>query len=331
MGSISYKNRYANAIVIWVIMILNSSFFSTSFSTSTNKTAHISPGTLDDYLYNLSSKSIANSDVLYNISLPANFSGMEVSILRLRSSTLWARGANFSSFDIPPRIITMPYVKRIAIMYENLGNMSSYFYDLPGFKFLTPVVGLVIYDATDVEGRTSPKRLNIALMGKPIRVSYDHIQVPRGRNSSLLKCVRFEPTSGLVELSDTVSHGVCSSKGPGHFAIALPAVNSTTFSPSPSPSPSFSPLPSPLRRGRRKLWPWTWWVVGISAGVAGLILAVSISILGYKAFATRKLRRMESKSEKAESLDARWIGNSKLPWASMTRTQAVNLETDSIP
>ncbi|KAJ8427383.1 hypothetical protein Cgig2_000512 [Carnegiea gigantea] len=261
----------------------------------------------------------------------ANFSGMEVSVLRLRSSTLWARGANFGSFDIPPRIITMPYVKRLAIMYENLGNLSSHYYDLPGFKFLTAVVGLVIYDATDVSETKSPKRLNIALMGKSIRVRFDHVQVPKGRNSSLLKCIRFEPTSGPVELSDVVSHGVCSSKGLGHFAIAIPIVNSTTLSPPHSPSPSPSPLASPTRRARRRLQPWTWWVVGISAGVVGFILVVSISIPGYRAFASRKIRRMESKSEKAESLDTRWIGDSKLPWATMTRTQAVNLETDSVP
>ncbi|XP_021760233.1 uncharacterized protein LOC110725069 [Chenopodium quinoa] len=340
-------NWYAIS-TIWVIMILNLSIFS-SFSLAINNITHISdnnPTYLDDYLYNYSTKSLPkkpHTGVLYNISLPANFSDMKVSVLRLRRSALWSKGVNSSNFDIPPKITTIPYVKRLEIMYENLGNLSSHYYELPGYTFLTKVIGLAVYNASDSSEGTSSKRLNITLLvGESIKVKFSQGEVLlQGRNSSdvknkLKKCVRFDPLSGLVELRDMLRPNVCLSQGVGHFAIAMPKVNDS-ISPSPlsPPLPRLSPLfPTSLghkRRERKKIIAlWVWWVVGFAGGLVGLMLLASCLVLGYKTYCSRKIQSMERTSEKSESLNTKWIGNSKFPLAPVSRTQAV-LENDFAP
>ncbi|PHT96925.1 Folate-biopterin transporter 1, chloroplastic [Capsicum chinense] len=57
---------------------------------------------------------------------------MKLSLVRLRSRTLWENGANFSGFSIPPRTISVPYVKRINILYNDLGNLSSHYFNISG-------------------------------------------------------------------------------------------------------------------------------------------------------------------------------------------------------
>ncbi|KNA08204.1 hypothetical protein SOVF_164640 [Spinacia oleracea] len=230
-------------------------------------------------------------------------------------------------------------------MYENLGNLSSHYYELPGYTFLTKVIGFAVYDASGSSGEKRSKRLNITLIGEPIKVKFSkgELLLSQGRNNSnvknnkVKKCVRFDPLNGLVELGDMLRPNVCLSQGVGHFAIAMPKVNDSTPPPpppSPLPSPPSPLLPSSLgRRDKRKkkiIALWVWWVVGFAAGFVGLMLLVVCIVLGYKIISSRKFKRMERMSEKSESLDTTWIGNSKLPLAPVTRTQAV-LENDFAP
>ncbi|PHT81492.1 hypothetical protein T459_14507 [Capsicum annuum] len=67
---------------------------------------------------------------LYNASVPSSLAGMKLSLVRLRSRTLWEKGANFSGFSIPPRTIPVPYVKRINILYNDLGNLFSHYFNI---------------------------------------------------------------------------------------------------------------------------------------------------------------------------------------------------------
>ncbi|KAJ6320265.1 hypothetical protein OIU77_010427 [Salix suchowensis] len=83
------------------------------------------------------------------VPLPANFSGMEVSVVRLRSGHFWERGVNFSSFYIPPRVTPFPFVKRLSIVYQNLGNWSTLYYRVPDYSLVAPVVGFMAYDASN--------------------------------------------------------------------------------------------------------------------------------------------------------------------------------------
>ncbi|KAL9234519.1 hypothetical protein vseg_009383 [Gypsophila vaccaria] len=240
---------------------------------------------------------------------------------------MWAKGANYSIFDIPPRVITMPYVKRLAIMYSNLGNLSNHYYDLPGYTILTSVIGFAIYDATNLTGDTNPQRLNISIAGEPIKVRFpnDQMKVSQKNNETKMKCVRFDPINGLVVLSDMISPNVCITRALGQFAIAMPSINVPQTQPSPSPLPLLS-----KGRKRRESEVWKWWVIGIGVGLLVLMLSITGSVLCYNAFRARKIAKMERKAEKSEALDTIWIGTSKMPSASVTRTRAM-LENDFAP
>ncbi|KAG5249398.1 atpob [Salix suchowensis] len=132
--------------IIWLALSLCLSPFvrcSDSFTTDT----------LDTFLQDSAFKSLAHqwphTGALYKGLIPVNLSGMEVSIVRIRSRTLWNIGANFSNFQIPSRTMTSPHVKRLAIVYQDLGNWSSYYYSAPGYSMITPVVGFMVFNASN--------------------------------------------------------------------------------------------------------------------------------------------------------------------------------------
>ncbi|KAJ8444743.1 hypothetical protein Cgig2_030417 [Carnegiea gigantea] len=288
---------------------------------------------LDDDGFLLENKLISQkvrTGVIYNISLPSNFSDMEVSILRQRGSKLWDQGANFSYIDVPPRVLTLPYVRRVGIICENFRNWSSHYHELPGYTFVTAIVGIAMYDATDLSGKTKAQRLNIETRGEPVTIKFRDIRVPKGGNTSDLTCVMFSPSNGDVELSNMTRPNVCSWRDLGHFGIAMPGIIAPV-APPPSPSPPRGRRGSPRRKRRKDQSEWKWWVIGFAAGLAALGLLVLISVVCYTTFASGKIKKMERRAEKSESLGTIWIGNSRMPSASMTRTQASNLENDSTP
>ncbi|GAB4844554.1 hypothetical protein Ancab_037936 [Ancistrocladus abbreviatus] len=292
--------------VIWVFISFAS--FSLAFIAR-------DPRSLDDFMDNYTSTVLSKhrTDVIYNISPPSNFSGMEVSVVRLRSSTFWARGANFSYFDIPPKVVVRPYVKRLAIVYENLGNWSSSYYELPGYTFLTPVIGFRALDASS-STRSMNRKLHLTVYGDPIGILFPLLQLTQ--KSETVKCVRFDP-GGSMELSHVVRPNLCTTRAQGHFSIAVPRRI-------PPPSPASPPSPPSSRRVELR----EWWVIGFVAGLIVLIvLSVTIAMC-CKAFGSKKIREMEKQTNKAESLSTTWIGSSKMPSAIMTRTQAI-LELDS--
>ncbi|XP_059636107.1 uncharacterized protein LOC132278332 [Cornus florida] len=290
------KSRYIIPVVFYVLLLLLQLVLAMD---------RYNPDSLNvfvhDYAYNAIVK--PHTGTLYNISLPANFSGMEVSIVQLRSRNFWTIGANFSSFQIPPRIVPMPLVKRLAIVYQNLGNWSNYYYSVPNYTLVTSVVGFMTYNAWNSSTRDNAV-LQLSIMGDPILVHFPRISEPKGENVTM-KCVRFG-TDGSVEFSNMTLPNACIARGQGHFSIVVPSSS------------------------EKKQRFWKWWVVGFGVGLVGLVLGCLGGLLIYKLVKMKRLGEMEKQSEKSEALETRWIGMSKMPSASGIRTQPV-LENDYVP
>lgn len=264
------------------------------------------PESLDASIYNYAMETLAKrrTGTLLNVSLPANFSGIRASVIRLRSSTLWDRGANFESFYIPTRVVTFPFVRRIAIVYHNLGNWSSYYYKVPGYTLVTPVVGFMAYDASNLS-TSANGTLKFIVLDSPIVVSFPNSTIAELKHGNAeAKCVKLSD-GGLVEFRN-LTEGRCVTQGDGHFSIAIPSPES------------------------KKKKSWARWVIGFGAGFIGLILVVLIIIIACKIVRSEKMRKMEEESEKGVAFDTKWIGRSKMPSASMVRTQPV-LEHGEIP
>ncbi|KAE8703658.1 GDSL esterase/lipase [Hibiscus syriacus] len=245
--------------------------------------------------------------ILRRVSLPSNFSGMEVSVNRLRSGSLWGRGVDSKYVKIPPSVRTLPYVKRLAIVYDNLGNWSSEYYQVPGYSFVSPVVGFKLYDNTDLTTLTD-RNLTLIVTGKPISIRFPYLET-KEKNVTGLKCVGFGK-NGSVEFKNMTKRNVCVTEKAGHFCVAIP-----------------TPKPKPEEKGRV----WKWWVIGFAIGVVGLAVLVSVGVVTLKWWRERKIKDMEEESDSSVALDTFWVrGGHKMPFASMIRTQAA-IEHDYVP
>ncbi|XP_049393737.1 uncharacterized protein LOC125858067 [Solanum stenotomum] len=295
MGSNNNNNNICNVIPLmsWLLLLLLSSL---------NVARGLDRDSLDSYIHEYSIKNMSKryTGKLYDIPLPTNFSGMESSIVRFRSSSFWRRGANFSFFKIPHRVLPWPFVKRFDIIYENLGNLSSKYYDVTNYTFVTPVIGFLAYDAR--RSRENYGMVELNTMENHILIHFP----PNNDYNKNVKCVRFVK-NGTIEFSNVTMNNTCMSRGQGHFAIVVPS------------------LKPEEEKGK-----WKWWVIGFGVGIVGLILLIVMGILIYKCVRLKKRGNMERQSEKSEALDDVWVGNSRMPSASGIRTQPV-LENSYVP
>ncbi|KAF5947205.1 hypothetical protein HYC85_013162 [Camellia sinensis] len=246
---------------------------------------------LDVLLQDLAFKALLqhrpHTGALYKASLPANLAGMEISVVRLRSKTLWNRGANFSYIHIPLRsTLPMPHVKRILIVYTDLGNWSSYYYKIPGYSLVSSVVGFMAYDASNVSSNGVTK-ISLDTTGKPMEIRFRDLTFPQDRIRR--RCAMFS-ADGMVYLSDLSTENVCSSRNQGYFSIVAPLKRKKTV---------------------RK---------GFVLGFVGVVLVCVVGIVVVKFVAAKKIHKMEREAGEGEELETIWIGTSKMFSAAVTRT-----------
>ena len=289
----------------WNIIFLVLTLYFCSFVNSSDNFATDSlDASLQDFAFKTLIHHRPHTGALYKAVLPANLSSIEVSIVRLRSKRLWNRGANFSSIHIPSRTMSVPHVKRLAIVYQNLGNWSSHYYGVPGYSLITPVVGFMVFDASNNASAKSIRKLNLNTTGKPILIHFPNLTLPEGMISKK-RCVAFNG-NGTFYLSEMSLPGICSSGDQGHFSVAIPVES---------------------KQKRR----WYLWVVGgFVLGIPGILLTGYAGMVSVRILKTKKIQVMERQSDEDLILESRWVGSSKMPSAAVTRTQPV-LENEGVP
>ncbi|KAI4307765.1 hypothetical protein L6164_030914 [Bauhinia variegata] len=253
--------------------------------------------------------------VPYDGQVPSNLTGIKVSALRLRSSSLRNRGVrSYKEFQIPIRVVEQPYVERLVLVYHNLGNWSEEFYPLPGYSYLAPVFGLLAYSAADLSATDLPE-LDIRASDKPILIKFSDMKpAPSG---SIAKCVHFD-LHGSVQF-DKPSHGnVCSTSQQGHFSIVVE-----------SNSPAAG---AGVEDGGKKNKSWVWIIVGCLVG--GIVLLIILALLVARVRKSQrgtKIQQMKwAEDNDSETLEMTSIGGTKAPLAVGTRTQPI-IEEDYIP
>ncbi|CAI0414794.1 unnamed protein product [Linum tenue] len=247
-----------------------------------------------------------HTGALYQALLPSNLSGIRVSVVRLRSRRLWNLGANFSNFRIPPRTMPMPHVKRLAIVYQDLGNRSSEYYSVEGYSFLAPVVGFQVFDVSNISARNMIRKISLDTGEKSVAVNF-----PGGRikERSGAQCIVFG-SDGSFDLREMEELDACYVKDQGHFSVVVPEEG--------------------FHRKEKKLW-FLWMVVGIVVGMAGLVLVAYFGfLLSKKLLKTKKIQVMERQADEDLVLQTVWIRSSKMPSAAVTRTQPT-IETGYFP
>jgi hypothetical protein len=280
-------------------------------------------GILQEYAFKALTK--PRTGIIYDAPVPSNLSGMKVEAVRLKSGSLWNRGMLYKEFQIPSGVLEQVYVQRLVLVYQNLGNWSSLYYNKPGFDLVAPVLGLLAYDASNLSA-INPQELQIVATKQPISIRF-----PEVREGLTPICISFY-SNGSVSLSNASSSNVCSTNYQGHFSLIVE-------SPVPPPTPSPAPVPeytSPAQpplvpvRAKKKISN-TWKIVlGIALGSVALI--ASLILLGFgmvKYNQTSKIARMEHQADQGESLQTTSVGSSRAPAAGGTRTQPM-LENEYI-
>ncbi|KAF7844240.1 plant/F17O14-7 protein [Senna tora] len=238
--------------------------------------------------------------------------GIEVSIIRFRTSSFWSRGFNHTFLYFPPRIIPLPNVKRMAIVCSNLGNWSSLYFNVPNHTITSPILGFQIYvsSATTLIRPKKMKKMNLSFRGDPITIRFPQIDPKDVETPFTPICAKFGE-NGSIELSNMSMPYVCvtSSQSQGHYALVVPKAKDI----------------------KRENDVGIWWVVGLGLGIIVGLVVLGFGFVGaYKMVKKRWIGKLERNSQRNVPFDTFWVGESKMPSASMTRTQAV-LENEYPP
>ncbi|KAF4388642.1 hypothetical protein G4B88_018919 [Cannabis sativa] len=285
---------------------------------------------LQDYAYRALVR--PKTGTVYDGNVPTNLTGIKISALRLRSGSLYRKGVKYKEFNIPPGVFETPYVKRLVLVYQNLGNRSSTFYNLSGYSYLTPVLGLLAYDGSNLEAKNL-QELDIRVTGNPISIRFSNVSPAPSRETA--KCVWFD-LKGVPTFSNVISDNVCSTDQQGHFSIVTESIAPSPAPTSPVPTPGFQPpseIPAPKgeENNKGKSNSKVWIIVGsVVGGVALLGLLALLLLWGQKFQQKKKMQQMERAAEVGEALHMTPIGNTKAPAATVTRTQPV-LESEYVP
>lgn len=227
----------------------------------------------------------------------------------------------YKEFQIPVGVVEQPFVERLVLVYQNLGSFSARYYNLSGYMYLAPVLGLLAYDASNLSA-TNLRELDIKASGQPISIRFSDVKpFPAGSSA---KCVSIN-LQGSLNFSNVLSENTCTTFQQGHFSIVIESI-------APSPAPAAPPTETPIihhkgKKNKSKVW------IIVGSIVGGLILMFLLGLLivcvsKYKR--KKKMQQMERATEVGEALQMTKVGSTKAPAATVTRTQPT-LETEYRP
>ncbi|KAL9316437.1 hypothetical protein ACSQ67_017438 [Phaseolus vulgaris] len=271
----------------------------------------VSARLLDVHLQDLAFKALfrPRTGVSYDAQVPTNLTGIKVSAMRLKSGSLRTRGVlSYKEFEIPVGVVENPYVERLVLVYQNLGNWSDTFYPLPGYSYLTPVLGLLAYNGENLSASVSHE-LDIKTSDKPVLVHFPNVKpVPMG---VLVKCVYFD-LHGSVHFDILLPGNVCSTVQQGHFSIVA-------GSKTPSPAPYGFGKVQFGEKNQKKLKSVLW--IG---GILLLMIILGLLVVGVRRHKKgSRVQKLDCVAENNEILDVTSIGDIKVPFAFGTRTRPV--------
>ncbi|XP_071687631.1 uncharacterized protein [Rutidosis leptorrhynchoides] len=277
-----------------------------------------SPRFLDSQLQDYAFRSFVThrtiTGKIYGGNVASTLTGITVSAVRLRSGALIRKGYfGYKEFNIPVGVFLTPYVTRVVLVYQNLGNWSKDYYPLPGYLFLTPVVGILAYNASYFPAKRLPE-LNLRSSENPIMIKFESFGVLA--NGVVPKCVSFD-LFGEIEFDHVVNGSVCLTVKEGHFGVVVEES---------APAPE-NGLEEPIAVGSGGGDVGNggeWWVGGVVGGgvMAGTVVMVMVWVVR-----RWRLQRMEGKMECAAEggapLSVAAVGNVMVPVAMQTRTKPI--------
>lgn len=94
------------------------------FNAQSTNSARALDALLQDYAYR--AFVLPRTGIPYDGIVPSNLTGIKIAAMRLRSGSLKSRGVRmYKEFGIPEGVVVRPYVERVVLVYQNLGNWSG--------------------------------------------------------------------------------------------------------------------------------------------------------------------------------------------------------------
>ncbi|XP_040985661.1 uncharacterized protein LOC121233949 [Juglans microcarpa x Juglans regia] len=266
------------------------------------KSAHLLDLYIRDYTFKAYDQHFGTG-ILHTLHLPSNLSGIRVDMVRFRCGSLRRYGAQVKEFHLDIGVTVHPCVERVMIVRQNLGyNWSSTFYakyDISGYQLVSPVLGLLAYNAGSNMNFSNPFELGILAGEKPITVDFSNTTKLAKIQGNSPYCASFE-SDGKVTLANQVSPYVCVAKRHGHFGLVIE---------------------TPPEQLRTKISRWKV-VVGSSVGAAlgAFLLGLLLLALFVKVKKKSRMEEMERRAYEEEALQVSMVGHVRAPTAAVTRT-----------
>ncbi|XWS49005.1 hypothetical protein CRYUN_Cryun13aG0126300 [Craigia yunnanensis] len=241
--------------------------------------------------------------IVHTVHLPANFSGIKVDTARFRCGSLHRYGAHVKEFHLGSGVTVQPCAKRVMVVRQNLGyNWSSLYYvnyDLSGYQLVSPVLGLLAYNASSDVSFGNPFQLGILARKKPIKIDFSNITKASNMTGIRPLCASFE--EGKVTLKNQVSPNVCVATSHGHFGLVIESPPSLAV--------------------RKKISRWKM-AVGSSIGAAlgAFLLGLLLVAMFVKVKKKARMEELERRAYEEEALQVSMVGHIRASTASITRT-----------
>ncbi|KAK1564575.1 hypothetical protein Q3G72_006127 [Acer saccharum] len=269
------------------------------------KSARVLDLVIRDYTF----KSFNNhfrTGTFHDVNLPANLSGIEVDTARFRCGSLRRYGARVKEFHLGIGITVQPCVERVMVVRQNLGhNWSSIYYanyDLSGYQLVSPVLGLLAYNAGSGVNFNNRFELGILANEKPITIDFRNMTTVTNVSGIKTLCANFQK-DGKVILTNQVSSYVCVATRHGHFGLVTEV------------------SPPPEQVVKRKISRWKL-VVGTTVGsaVGAFLLGLLLVAMFVKVKKKARMEELERRAYEEEALQVSMVGHIRAPTASVTRT-----------
>ncbi|CAH9115551.1 unnamed protein product [Cuscuta epithymum] len=280
-----------------------------SFASTKCQPIRSSPRLLDllirDYTFQSYHHRPFKTGKLRPIRLPANFTDIVVNSVRFRCGSLGRYGAHVKEFRISPGSTFQHCSKRLLLVTQRLGSKWSNMYydnfDLSGYTLISPVLGLLAYNATNNnhnvnnnDNSRAPFEVEIIQMvheQQPITIDFSYTPLTGSSSETIPLCAIFGH-DGKVKLANMVSgdHGrVCVAQQMGHFGLVIE-----------------SPL-MPLKDKKVRRWRM---VIGSSIGVALGAFLIGLLLVAIFVKAKNKARKEElvRRAYEEEALQVSMVG-----------------------
>ncbi|CAF2038967.1 hypothetical protein BRARA_I01202 [Brassica rapa] len=318
---------------------------STSTSSTTQEPFKESSRLLDlllrDYILNSFKNQhySVKTGVVRHIHLPSNYSGINLDAVRFRCGSFRRYGAQLQEFHIGVGAILEPCGERLVLVRQILGsNWSDIYYknyDLSGYRLVSPVLGLLVYNALNdvVLGNNFRSSYQISLLldnaKDPSTVDFGNISGPSMVERTFLNkpmCAAFG-LDGKVTFAGEVKPYVCAVKTNGHFGLVV----------TDDQDSSKSAGGGEKEMKKEKIGRWRSVVGGLIGSVTvgivllGLVMAATV-VTAKKRGRRAKREEMERKACEEEALRVvTMVGHSRVFVASATRTLPSFMEHECVP